>query len=60
VRQTYEVTGVGLRIEFDAGAIALHPSRDETSGPEIALLQGFANGSWMCWGPGVESFKDLA
>lgn len=60
VRQTYEATGVGLRIEFDVGAIALHPSRDELVGPEIALLQGFEDGTWMCWRPGEESFEDLA
>jgi hypothetical protein len=36
----HEATGVGLRVELDGGAIALHPSREELTGPEIALLQG--------------------
>jgi len=60
VRQTHEATGLGLRIEFEAGAITLHPSLDELRGPEIALLQGFEDRSWMCWRPGEESFEDLA
>lgn len=60
VRRTREETGVGLRIEFDGGAIVVHPSRDDLVGPEIALLQGFEDGRWVCWRPGEESFEDLA
>ena len=60
VRQTREETGVGLRIEFDGGAIVVRPSRDDLVGPEIALLQGFEDRHWMCWRPGEESFEDLA
>ena len=59
VRQTREETGVGLRIEFDDGAIVLHPARDDLVGPEIALLQGFEDRRWMCWRPGEDSFEDL-
>lgn len=34
--------------------------RDALVGPEIALLQGFGDRSWMCWRPGEESLEDLA
>lgn len=57
---TVEETGRGLRIEFDEGAVCLHPSIDDVPGPEIALLTGFKDGGWMCWRPGEESFEDLA
>ncbi|MFI5916868.1 hypothetical protein [Dactylosporangium sp. NPDC051541] len=57
---TVEETGRGLRIEFDGGAIRLHPEADEVPGPEIALLSGFEDGRWMCWRPGEQSFEDLA
>ena len=60
VRRTREATGVGLRIEFDDGAIVVHPSGDDLVGPEIALLNGFEDRHWMCWRPGEESFEDLA
>jgi len=56
---TSEATGSGLRIEFDARAIVLHPRFDEYTGPEIAVLDGFQDGQWMCWRPGEESFEDL-
>ncbi|MTK04622.1 hypothetical protein FF096_21785 [Micromonospora sp. CP22] len=56
---TVEETGRGLRIEFDEGAICLHPKVDEVLGPEIALLSGFRDGRCMCWRPGEESFEDL-
>ena len=59
VLSTVEETGLGLRIEFDEGAICLHPTVDEVPGPEIALLNGFKDGHWMCWRPGEESFEDL-
>ena len=38
----------------------LHPQVDDLSGPEIALLGGFEDGSWMCLQPGEESFEYLA
>jgi len=56
---TAEQTGRGLRIEFDRGAIRLHPSISEVQGPEIAMLNGFTDGQWMCWRPGEESFEDV-
>jgi hypothetical protein len=56
---TVEETGRGLRIEFDGGAICLHPDVDDVPGPEIALLSGFKDGHWMGWRPGEESFQDL-
>jgi hypothetical protein len=56
---TAERTGLGLRIEFGAGAIRLHPEIDQMAGPEIALLSGFTDGRWMCWRPGEESFEDV-
>jgi len=60
VTKTQERTGIGLRIEFDAEALVIHPTIDELPGPEIALLQGFDDGRWMCWRPGEDSFEDLA
>lgn len=57
---TREATGLGLVVEFETGAIRIHPSRDDLEGPEIALLGGFDDKSWMCWRPGEESFEDLA
>jgi len=60
VKSTREETGIGLRIEFEGGAIVIHPDRDDLIGPEIALLGGFVDGRWMCWRPGEESFEDLA
>jgi len=60
VRSTDERTGAGLRIDLESGEIRLHPSRDEIPGPEIAMLSGFRDQSWMCRRPGEESFEDLA
>ncbi|MFC8190376.1 hypothetical protein ACFUMH_01800 [Cellulomonas sp. NPDC057328] len=57
---TTEGTGSGLRIEFSSGTVVLHPKFEDLVGPEIALLDGFADGQWMCWRPGEESFEDLA
>lgn len=59
VRQTREETGLGLRVEFEDGAIVVHPDHDELVGSEIALLQGFEDRRWMCWRPGEDSFEDL-
>ncbi|SNT66239.1 hypothetical protein SAMN05421812_13520 [Asanoa hainanensis] len=57
---TVEQTGRGLRIEFDEAAIVLHPDiEDVLPGPEIALLDGFEDGHWMCWRPGEVSFEDV-
>ncbi len=60
VIRTTEGTGSGLRIEFSSGTVVLHPESDDLVGPEIALLGGFADGQWMCWRPGEDSFDDLA
>jgi hypothetical protein len=56
---TEEKTGRGIRIAFDEAVIRLHPDISEVVGPEIALLNGFQDGRWMCWRPGEESFEDL-
>lgn len=60
VEATAERTGVGLRLEFDGGAIVVHPRREDVIGAEIGLLEGFTDGRWMCWRPGEDSFEDLA
>jgi hypothetical protein len=60
VTGTAEQTGVGIAIEFASGRLLLHPSADELAGPEIAMLIGFEDGSWMVWRPGEVSFEDLA
>lgn len=57
---TREATGIGLVIEFQSGVVRIHPSPDEIEGPEIALLNGFEDGAWMCWRPGEVSFEDLS
>src|SRR5437016_4348709 len=60
VTSTREATGIGLRIEFGEGAVVIHPAPEAMPGPEIALLDGFADGRWMCWRPGEESFEALS
>ncbi|MBO3088840.1 hypothetical protein [Cellulomonas dongxiuzhuiae] len=57
---TTETTGGDLRIGLTSGTVALHPRFDDYTGPEIAYLSGFADGRWMCWRPGEETFEDLA
>lgn len=60
VISTAEATGTGLVIELSSGRIVLHPTNAELVGPEIAMLSGFEDKSWMVWRPGEESFEDLA
>jgi hypothetical protein len=60
VMRTQEATGIDLRIEFDNGGVALHPTLAQLVGPEIAMLHGFTDRQWMCWRPGEDSFEDLA
>ncbi|NTW39613.1 MAG: hypothetical protein HGA44_06935 [Cellulomonadaceae bacterium] len=60
VTRTVESTGVGIEIHFASGRLVLHPTPDELVGPEIAMLSGFEDRSWMVWRPGEESFEDLA
>lgn len=60
VTETVEQTGLGLVISFPSGRLVLHPSADELVGPEIAMLGGFEDGSWMVWRPGEDAFEDLA
>jgi hypothetical protein len=57
---TAEQTGTGIVISFASGRLILHPAAEELVGPEIAMLSGFADGSWMVWRPGEDSFDDLA
>lgn len=56
---TYEATGDGLRIDLAPGSIVLRPDYDELVGPEIATLNGFDGGDWMCWRPAEEAFEYL-
>ncbi|WP_433891274.1 hypothetical protein [Streptomyces sp. CA-111067] len=56
---TREETGIGIKVDFGAGSLQLHPSRDEVTGPEIAMLNGFGDRSWMVWRPGEDAFEDL-
>ncbi|MEU0236377.1 hypothetical protein ABZ234_01670 [Nocardiopsis sp. NPDC006198] len=56
---TQEKTGIGIKVDFDRGAIQLHPTEGELDGPEIAMLSGFEDRSWMVWRPGEEAFEDL-
>jgi hypothetical protein len=56
---THEETGIGIKVDFDTGSIQLHPIRSELVGPEIAMLNGFEDRSWMVWRPGEDAFEDL-
>src|SRR6266516_821711 len=49
LRGTAEGTGVGVEVRFPSGSILVHPTRDELVGPEIAMLSGFEDGSWIVW-----------
>lgn len=60
VEKATEGVGTGITICFPSGRLMLHPAADEFAGPEIAMLSGFADGRWMCWRPGEDSFEDLA
>jgi hypothetical protein len=60
VVSTTEATGVGLIVRFERGSLSIHPEQEELVGPEIALLSGFDDRSWMVWRPGEESFEELA
>ncbi|MFD4420770.1 hypothetical protein ACFWN7_04600 [Agromyces sp. NPDC058484] len=59
VAGTVEQTGTGIVLSFQTGRLVIHPKLDELVGPEIAMLSGFEDGSWMVWRPGEESFEDL-
>ena len=59
VVSTTEETGSGIHIELDTGAIVIHPAKEEIF-VEIAELSGFADGRWMAWRSGEDSFEDLA
>ena len=59
VTATHEAVGTGISIELETGTIRLHPSSDELVGPEIATLNGFTDGQWMCWRPTEEAFEYL-
>ena len=54
------MTGPGLVISLRTGAIALNPTSDQLVGPEIAMLSGFGDRSWMVWRPGEEECAGLA
>ncbi|WP_229051486.1 hypothetical protein [Aeromicrobium sp. Leaf350] len=58
VRSTAESTKTGLRLEFDRRAIVIQPAIEEVY-VEIAVLQGFDDGSWTVWHPGEGCFGDL-
>ncbi|MYS20823.1 hypothetical protein GA0115240_123633 [Streptomyces sp. DvalAA-14] len=59
VISTHEKTGIGIKVDFDTGSIQLHPTKGELIGPEIAMLNGFEDRSWMVWRPGEDAFEDL-
>lgn len=59
ITAAHEGAGAGLSIELETGTIRLRPSADELVGPEIATLNAFADGRWMCWRPAEEAFEYL-
>ncbi|MGW1964450.1 hypothetical protein ACWCPD_29930 [Streptomyces sp. NPDC001935] len=59
VTGTHECTGIGIKVDFATGSLQLHPAESELVGPEIAMLNGFADQRWMVWRPGEEAFEDL-
>jgi hypothetical protein len=60
VTATHEQATTGITVEFGTGLIQLHPAEIEVDGPEIAMLNGFVDRSWMVWRPGEEAFEDLS
>lgn len=60
-----EVTGVtervgrGIRIELDTGTLVINPGIDEVH-IEIAMINGWADMSWMLWRPGEGTFAKLS
>ncbi|MBT2248091.1 hypothetical protein JHV56_05170 [Arthrobacter sp. BHU FT2] len=59
VLQTSEATGTDIRIDFNTGALVIHPTKEEIF-TEIAGIHGFADRAWMVWRPDEDSFEDLA
>ena len=55
---TTEETGSGIRLELDTGTLVIHPAKEEVF-VEIAEVSGFADGRWMAWRPGEDSFEDV-
>lgn len=53
---TDATTGIG--IHFESGLLRMSPTRDELTGPEIALLTGFEDGVWIVWRHGEPPFED--
>ena len=58
VVSTTEETGSGIRLELTTGTLVIHPAKEEVF-VEIAEIGGFADGGWMVWRPGEDSFEDL-
>lgn len=57
VVDTVEAAGTELRIELTTGSVDRHRENGGIVSPEIAVLNGFADGQWMCWRPGEGSFQ---
>jgi hypothetical protein len=55
----HEAPSGGLRVDLDTGSLVLRPTDAELVGPEIALLQGFADRQWDVWVPGERAFGYL-
>lgn len=58
VTSTSEETGTGISMLLDTGGVRIHPKLEEVH-VEVAHLAGFADGAWMVWRPGEDSFEDL-
>jgi hypothetical protein len=47
----------GLVVDFGVGSVVAKPEPAQLSGPEIAMLGGFADrAGWMVWRPGESPF----
>jgi hypothetical protein len=57
VQAVEEDPDTGVAVYFESGSIVTKPVPSELEGPEIAMLNGFAdNTGWMVWRPGEFPF----
>lgn len=59
VVETAEATRQGFRVGFAQQVLTLRPSADELTGPVIATLSDFADGSSTTWLPGGDAYEYL-
>jgi hypothetical protein len=60
VDAAFAAADTGLVIALRTGALALNPTSEQAIGPEIAMLSGFRDRSWLVSQPGEDAFAELA